>query len=39
LPGLIDAAVLPDRIVVMDALPKSGRSSKLDRAALLGLLQ
>ncbi len=34
LPGLIDAAVLPDRIVVMKSLPKSGRSSKLDRPAL-----
>ena len=34
LPGLIDAAVLPDRIVVMGDLPRSGRSRKLDRAAL-----
>ncbi len=34
LPGLIDAAVLPDRIVTMQTLPRSGRSSKLDRAAL-----
>ena len=34
LPGLIDAAVMPDRIVVLDALPKRGRSQKLDRAAL-----
>ena len=39
LPGLIDAAVLPDRIVVLDALPKAGRSSKLDRAALADLLR
>ncbi len=38
LPGLIDAAVMPDRIVVLDALPKKGRSSKLDRAALRELL-
>lgn len=38
LPGLIDAAVLPDRIVVLDALPKKGRSSKLDRDALQELL-
>ncbi|MBX3098481.1 MAG: acyl--CoA ligase [Salinibacterium sp.] len=38
LPGLIDAAVLPDRVVVLDALPKKGRSSKLDRAALRDLL-
>lgn len=34
LPGLIDAAVLPDRVVVVDALPTTGRSSKLDRPAL-----
>lgn len=38
LPGLIDAAVLPDRIVRLDALPRRGRSSKLDRAALAELL-
>jgi len=38
LPGLIDAAVMPDRIVVLDALPKKGRSQKLDRAALQELL-
>ena len=34
LPGLIDAAVLPDRILVAPALPRAGRSQKLDRAAL-----
>jgi acyl-CoA synthetase (AMP-forming)/AMP-acid ligase II len=34
LPGLIDDAVLPDRIVTLDALPTKGRSRKLDRAAL-----
>ena len=34
LPGLIDAAVMPDRIVVMESLPRRGRSRKLDRAAL-----
>lgn len=34
LPGLIDAAVLPDRVVVVDALPIRGRSGKLDRPAL-----
>ncbi|NYF10043.1 acyl-CoA synthetase (AMP-forming)/AMP-acid ligase II [Leifsonia sp. AK011] len=39
LPGLIDAAVLPDRIVVLDALPTKGRSSKLDRAALAEVLR
>ncbi|MGL4339330.1 MAG: class I adenylate-forming enzyme family protein [Rhodoglobus sp.] len=39
LPGLIDAAVMPDRIVTMDSLPRSGRSSKLDRAALATALR
>lgn len=34
LPGLIDAAMLPDRIVEVAALPVRGRSRKLDRAAL-----
>ena len=34
LPGLVDAAALPDRILAVDALPVAGRSSKLDRAAL-----
>lgn len=34
LPGLIDAAVMPDRIVTMEGLPTKGRSQKLDRAAL-----
>jgi len=34
LPGLIDAAVLPDTILVIDAVPRSGRGRKLDRAAL-----
>jgi acyl-CoA synthetase (AMP-forming)/AMP-acid ligase II len=38
LPGLIDAAVIPDRIVAMHDLPKRGRSSKLDRDALRALL-
>lgn len=38
LPGLIDAAVLPDRIVVLDELPTKGRSAKLDRAALAALV-
>jgi hypothetical protein len=38
LPGLIDAAVLPDRVVRLDALPVRGRSRKLDRAALVHLL-
>jgi acyl-CoA synthetase (AMP-forming)/AMP-acid ligase II len=39
LPGLIDAAVLPDRIVRLEALPRKGRSSKLDRAALAEALR
>ncbi len=34
LPGLVDAAALPDRVVAVDSLPVAGRSSKLDRAAL-----
>lgn len=38
LPGLVDAAVLPDRVVGLDALPTAGRSSKLDRAALARML-
>ena len=38
LPGLIDAAVMPDRIVVVTELPRRGRSSKLDRAALTELV-
>lgn len=38
LPGLIDAAVLPDRIQILDALPTSGRNSKLNRAALARLV-
>jgi acyl-CoA synthetase (AMP-forming)/AMP-acid ligase II len=34
LPDVIDAEAVPDRIVVLDELPRSGRSRKLDRAAL-----
>ncbi len=34
LPGLVDAAVLPDLVLVAADLPRAGRSSKLDRAAL-----
>ncbi|MBG0826865.1 acyl--CoA ligase [Planomonospora sp. ID67723] len=34
LPDLVDAAALPDRIVALDAFPRSGRADKLDRAAL-----
>jgi acyl-CoA synthetase (AMP-forming)/AMP-acid ligase II len=39
LPGLIDADALPDRIVVVPALPRSGRSRKLDRVALTALVR
>lgn len=38
LPGLIDAAVLPDAVVTLGALPKTGRSGKLDRPALARLV-
>lgn len=34
LPGLVDAAVLPDLMVVAAGLPRSGRNAKLDRTAL-----
>jgi acyl-CoA synthetase (AMP-forming)/AMP-acid ligase II len=34
LPGLVDAAVLPDLVLVTAELPRAGRSSKLDRSAL-----
>ncbi|MGV8885407.1 MAG: class I adenylate-forming enzyme family protein [Microbacteriaceae bacterium] len=34
LPGLIDATVLPDEILVIDRMPRSGRSHKLDRKTL-----
>lgn len=34
LPGLVDAAALPDHILAVEALPTTGRSHKLDRAAL-----
>jgi acyl-CoA synthetase (AMP-forming)/AMP-acid ligase II len=34
LPGLIDAGVLPDAVVAVADLPRSGRGRKLDRAAL-----
>ncbi len=39
LPGLIDAGVLPDAVVAVDDLPRSGRGRKLDRAALADLLK
>jgi acyl-CoA synthetase (AMP-forming)/AMP-acid ligase II len=38
LPGVIDHDALPDRIVVLPALPRSGRSRKLDRARLRELV-
>lgn len=34
LPGLIDAGALPDLVLVAPALPRSGRSHKLDRSAV-----
>ena len=34
LPGLVDAAMLPDLVLVSTDLPRAGRSSKLDRATL-----
>jgi acyl-CoA synthetase (AMP-forming)/AMP-acid ligase II len=34
LPNLIDAGALPDRVAVLPAFPRTGRSQKLDRAAL-----
>ena len=39
LPGLIDAGSLPDVVLAAPSLPTSGRSSKLDRAALTALVQ
>ena len=39
LPGLIDAAALPDRILATAALPVSGRSGKLDRASLIAAVR
>jgi acyl-CoA synthetase (AMP-forming)/AMP-acid ligase II len=38
LPGLIDAGALPDEVVALDQLPRSGRSRKLDRARLAAML-
>ncbi|WP_395640623.1 class I adenylate-forming enzyme family protein, partial [Pseudolysinimonas sp.] len=35
LPGLVDAGVLPDLVVAVPDLPRSGRSRKLDRAAIV----
>jgi acyl-CoA synthetase (AMP-forming)/AMP-acid ligase II len=35
LPGLIDAAVLPDVVLATGELPRAGRARKLDRAALV----
>jgi acyl-CoA synthetase (AMP-forming)/AMP-acid ligase II len=39
LPGLIDAGVLPDEVVAVPALPRSGRGRKLDRVALAASLR
>ncbi|TMQ97460.1 acyl--CoA ligase [Actinomadura soli] len=38
LPGVIDHDALPDRIVVLDELPRSGRTRKLDRDRLRELV-
>ena len=38
LPGVIDHDALPDRVVVLDALPRCGRTRKLDRDRLRGLV-
>ncbi|QUQ67523.1 class I adenylate-forming enzyme family protein [Kutzneria sp. CA-103260] len=38
LPDVIDAEAVPDRIVVLDELPRSGRSRKLDRPGLRAVL-
>jgi acyl-CoA synthetase (AMP-forming)/AMP-acid ligase II len=38
LPGLVDAGVLPDAIVALAELPRSGRGRKLDRTALATML-
>lgn len=37
LPGLIDAGALPDVVIAVPELPRSGRSRKLDRAAVADL--
>ena len=34
LPGLLDAGALPDLVLTIDDLPRSGRGRKLDRKAL-----
>ncbi len=39
LPHIVDHGAMPDRIVLTRELPRSGRSRKLDRAALLSLVQ
>ena len=38
LPGLIDHAVLPDAVVQIEAVPRSGRQSKPDRQALSAIV-
>ena len=39
LPGLIDAGALPDAVLAIAELPRAGRSSKLDRAALTAVVR
>lgn len=38
LPGLIDHAALPDAVVLIDAVPRSGRQQKPDRAELAAVV-
>lgn len=39
LPALIDAAALPDEVVLVDAVPVAGRTRKPDRVALVRMLR
>lgn len=39
LPGLIDAGVLPDSVVELAELPRTGRSRKVDRARVIEMLR
>ena len=38
LPGVLDDAVLPDAVVPLSSMPLTGRTSKLDRAAIRALV-
>jgi acyl-CoA synthetase (AMP-forming)/AMP-acid ligase II len=39
LPAVFDAAALPDEVLAVTALPRSGRAGKLDRAAVADLVR